>query len=119
MLHPAEYAPAGCECLRVNGEAIYGTRPWETYKDGDVRFTRKGNTLYAIALQWPEAELRLTSLAGRAVETVEMLGLDEAIVFKQDSRGLVIQPPAKRPCRYAYTLKLHLARAKAQPSALS
>jgi hypothetical protein len=46
----------------VNGGAIYGTRPWETYKDGDVRFKRKGNTLYAIALEWPEAELRLTSL---------------------------------------------------------
>ena len=52
----------GGEWLRVNGEAIYGIRPWETYKDGDVRFKRKGNTLYAIALEWPEAELRLTSL---------------------------------------------------------
>ena len=96
------------EWLHVNGEAIYGTRPWQTYKDGDVRFTRKGNTLYAIALRWPEEEIRLTSLAGRAVEKVEMLGLDQAIAFKQDSRGVVIQPPAKRPCRYAYTFKLHI-----------
>ncbi len=61
--------------LKVNGEAIYGSRYWEPYKDGDVRFTRKGNTLYAIALEWPEDTLRLTSLAGKEVAKVEMLGL--------------------------------------------
>ena len=96
------------EWLRVNGEAIYGSRPWERYKDGDVRFTRKGNTLYAIALEWPEEELRLTSLAGKPVSKVEMLGLNEAVNWKQDDRGVVIQPPATRPCRYAYTFKISL-----------
>ena len=94
------------EWLRVNGEAIYGSRYWETHKDGDVRFTRKGNTLYAIALEWPETELRLTSLAGTEVAGVTMLGLEEPVKWKQDAEGLVIQPPAKRPCRYAYTFKI-------------
>jgi alpha-L-fucosidase len=94
------------EWLRVNGEAIYGSRSWDTYKDGDVRFTRKGNTLYAIALEWPEEELRLTSLAGKEVLKVEMLGLNDPITWKQSGRGLVIEPPAKRPCRYAYTFKI-------------
>jgi alpha-L-fucosidase len=94
------------EWLRVNGEAIYGSRSWDTYKDGDVRFTRKGNTLYAIALEWPEEELRLTSLAGKEVLKVEMLGLNDPITWKQYGSGLVIEPPAKRPCRYAYTFKI-------------
>jgi alpha-L-fucosidase len=94
------------EWLRVNGEAIYGSRAWDTYKDGDVRFTRKGNTLYAIALEWPEEEFSLTSLAGKEVQKVEMLGLNGPITWKQDGKGLVIQPPAKRPCRYAYTFKI-------------
>ena len=60
--------------LSVNGEAIYGTRPWKIYGEGptkvvggsfkdtaskpftgeDIRFTTKGNTLYAIALAWPK-----------------------------------------------------------------
>jgi alpha-L-fucosidase len=92
--------------LRVNGEAIYGSHYWEPYRDGDVRFTRKGDTLYAIALEWPEEDLRLTSLAGKQVEKVEMLGLDEPVRYKQDSGSLVIQPPSKRPCRYAYTFKI-------------
>jgi alpha-L-fucosidase len=96
------------EWLKVNGEAIYGSGPWGKYKDGDVRFTCKGHTLYAIARAWPEEELRLTSLAGREVSKVEMLGLNGSVTWKQDDRGLVIQPPAKRPCRYAYTFKITL-----------
>jgi len=47
--------------------------------DGDVRFTRKGNTLYAIALEWPEDELKLTSLAGKAVIEVALLGASEPV----------------------------------------
>ena len=63
--------------LAVNGEAIYGTRPFEIYGEGptevlaggftdakskpftgqDIRYTTKGNTLYAIALDWPGSVL--------------------------------------------------------------
>ena len=57
--------------LRVNGEAIYGTRPWvlygegttnarasgheagQTYTPADIRFTQKDGTLYAMGLAWP------------------------------------------------------------------
>ena len=94
------------EWLRVNGEAIYGARCWETHEDGDVRFTRKGDTLYAIALEWPEEELKLSSLAGKEVLRVEMLGLAEPLKWKQASDGLIIQLPSKRPCRYAYAFKI-------------
>ena len=92
--------------LKVNGEAIYGSRYWDTYKDGDVRFTRKGDTLYAIALEWPEETLRLTSLAGKQVTKVEMLGLNEPVKWKQNAAALEIEPPAKRPCKYAYTFRI-------------
>lgn len=57
----------------MNGEAIYGSRPWLIYGEGptvtpvghlsdfkfngfsnrDVRFTTKDGRLYAIALGWP------------------------------------------------------------------
>jgi alpha-L-fucosidase len=92
--------------LKVNAEAIYGSRYWETHKDGDVRFTRKGDALYAIALEWPEETLKLTSLAGKQVTQVSMLGLKEAVSWKQTSEGLTIQPPSRRPCKYAYTFKI-------------
>ena len=96
------------EWLKVNGEAIYGTHYWDTYKDGDVRFTRKGNVLYAIALEWPEEEVRLTTLAGKKVSKVEMLGLNEPIKWTAGPGALVIQPPSRRPCKYAYTFRITL-----------
>src|SRR2546426_10118854 len=73
--------------LSINGEAIYGTRPWKAYGEGptkvaggsfndtkrkpftgeDLRFTTKGDTLYAIALAWPEkGKLTVRSLATSA-----------------------------------------------------
>jgi len=66
------------EWLEVNGEAIYGTRPWNIYGIGptkleqgggfnedpnrrytskDIRFTTKDNTLYAICLDWPKERM--------------------------------------------------------------
>ncbi len=97
------------EWLEANGEAIYGTTYWKTFEDGDFRFTRKGDVLYAIALQWPEEEtVTLTSLAGTRVKSVEMLGADDAVRFRQDERGLTITPPEERPGKYAYTFKIGL-----------
>ncbi len=78
--------------LKVNGEAIYGTRPWTVYAEGptqprgtkrrksgqtaeqwdwrkpftaeDIRYTRSrdGRMLYAIALGWPKGRFSPTAL---------------------------------------------------------
>lgn len=96
------------EWLRINGEAIYGTRPWRTFRDGDVRFTQKGRTVYAIALEWPEEELRLTALAREKVARVELIGSREPVAWRQAPSGLSIRPPQHRPCRYAYAFKIEL-----------
>lgn len=36
--------------MKINGEAIYGTRPLFPYTDGNFRFVQKANTVYAIYL---------------------------------------------------------------------
>jgi hypothetical protein len=52
----------------VNGEAIYGTHNWTKFSEGgrgslNIRFTVKGDALYAIILgNWPGAEAVITSL---------------------------------------------------------
>ncbi len=116
--------------LRVNGEAIYGTRPWTRFGEGDTtlaagafaekenrvftsadfRFTTRGQTLYAIALGWPEAEANwnITSLASQDVKEVTLLGTDEPITWSVNPEGLTIETPDRRPCDVAYSLKITL-----------
>ncbi len=114
--------------LAVNGEAIYDTRPWKVYGEGptqvfeggftdtkraaftpqDFRFTQKGAALYAIALAWPGEQAILTSLksAEGQVKRVQMLGVDGVLSFTQDQSGVKVKLPGKKPCQYAYTLKI-------------
>lgn len=66
--------------LEVNGEAIYGSRPWRSQNDTvtpGVWYTSKNDTVYAIVLKWPKNnKLALGSLSLRKGASVTMLGLD-------------------------------------------
>lgn len=115
--------------LNVNGEAIYGTRPWHRFGEGptvdtggsftdtnrppytgaDLRFTVKENTLYAIALAWPEVgKLTVTSLPNNQgkVESVALLGHKEQLKWYQTNGGLVVEMPNERPTKHAFALKI-------------
>ena len=97
--------------LGVNGDAIYGTRPWIRSEEGRVYFTTKGQTLYAIPLAWPENVLVIPALgegkglAGK-IEKVELLGHDGPLEFTQTADGLTVKFSAEKPCAYAYALKI-------------
>ena len=118
--------------LDVNGEAIYGTRPWRIYGEGptkvasgsfhdtdtlkytagDFRFTSKGDVLYAIGLAWPEnGEAIIHSLAPTAgsepVQSVTLLGGDSALHFEQRADGLHVQLPSQSPSKLAYALRIN------------
>jgi alpha-L-fucosidase len=107
--------------IAINGEAIYGTRPWTIFGEGpvraqggafkedaeftaeDVRFTTKDETLYAFVLGWPKQSITIRALGtpvGR-VTAVRLLGHDGALQWSQEAGGLTISPPAKPPCDYA------------------
>jgi len=116
--------------LKINGEAIYGTRPWTTFGEGptkavagsfhddavkgytaeDIRFTTKGKTLYAIALGWPEDKhLTIQSLSdasGYKVGSVSLLGSETPVRFTQQSDGLHLDLSMKAPGNYAYSFKI-------------
>jgi alpha-L-fucosidase len=116
--------------LKINGDAIYGTRAWRTYGEGptkptpgkfhdtdtqnynaeDFRFTAKGNDLFAIEMGWPsgsEAVIRtLAAPAAPKVQAVHLLGSDAALTFTQAADGLHIQLPAKPADAPAYVFRL-------------
>jgi alpha-L-fucosidase len=115
--------------LKVNGEAIYGTRPWTVYGEGptqvvggafhdtsgqpftaqDIRFTTKGKNLYAIALGWPkDGRLTIHALdAGKLkVGSVSLLGSDAKIKWSQDSDGLKLELPVEAPGVHAFSFRI-------------
>lgn len=128
--------------LAINGEAIYGSHPWVCYGEGpyydappdtspapgpddppsesytarEVRFTRKGDVLYALLMDWPGEQMVISSLAASGspssanmVTRVEMLGHSGVLAFVQDAKGLRISMPAVKPCEHVFTLKIALS----------
>ena len=83
--------------MAINSEAIYQTRPWKRYHEGDnVRFTRSkdGKTLNVFALSWPWEPLELYTLAKSAVNEISMLGDGALLVFRQRKGRLIIELPS-------------------------
>jgi alpha-L-fucosidase len=109
--------------LKVNGEAIYSTRPREgaLWSEGDsIRYTRTKDRrfVYAMVTQWPGAQLTLASVRPKDGSRVTLLGSDAALPWSFDSaRGTTIQLPenlqqaGNRPCDYAWSLKIEAAEA--------
>lgn len=96
--------------LKVNGEAIYGTKSWagaDASRQNNVFYTQKGNDLYVICTKFPD---RAITVSGVKSAKVSMLGFDGKVSTKGGSKGLSINPPAitpaNNPCDYAWVFKL-------------
>jgi len=119
--------------LQLNGEAIYGSRPWKIFGEGptqipqghladlklkgfcakDVRYTQDGKHLYAIVLDWPENnEVAIQSLhmqmrIGTAgIKSITMLGSDAELTWSRTEQGLTVRVPEKKVGDFAYVLKI-------------
>ena len=123
--------------MTINSEGIYATRPWKTFGDGpvatapppsagtrfneagrneltadEVRFTTKGDTLYAFIMGWPDKLALIKPLATTSqfsppkIQNVELLGYKDKVKWTQDEQGLTVVMPEQRPCDYAITLKI-------------
>jgi alpha-L-fucosidase len=106
--------------LKVNGEAIYGTRPIAPYKEGQVVFTSKGPTVYAIYLTKQDGEglPEKISFSSRKVSPgskVTLLGARRALQCSTDGQGQtsIVVPAVLRqspPCEHAFALKIEPPR---------
>ena len=80
-----------------------------------LRFTTKGNTLYAILLGEPAGKVELRALGSESeysapVEQVELLGRDASVNWNQAAYALVIDPPNDVPSRHAVVYKITLGQ---------
>jgi len=121
--------------MKTNSEGIYGTRPWTIYGEGpstqvktggggfnegkkpdlgstDVRFTTKGNLLYAHVMGWPDDAFVIKSLGSSSpvvqskIVNVEMLGTSEKLKWTQNREGLRISKPGVTPSPIGQTFKV-------------
>ncbi len=124
----------------VNGEAIYGTRPWQIFGEGevkakggafkenftysakDIRFTTKSATLYAIAMGWPsENTILVRSLAAtddatqNKIEKVELLGREGELKFTQTTNGLAVELPGEKLSDLTCALRITGSNLKPAP----
>jgi alpha-L-fucosidase len=111
--------------MASNGQGIYGSRPWKVfgevpdnmtlikagnfnegrikYTDQDIRFTVKGNNMYAFCLDIPKGDIQIKSLGKNSalntkrISSIKMLGSDEHISWQQDGNTLTIKKPAHLP----------------------
>ncbi|MCL5005677.1 MAG: alpha-L-fucosidase [Acidobacteria bacterium] len=83
--------------LKVNGEAIYSTRPWRQSAEGDVRYTTRDGAVYAIAESWPGRELVLTAPKPTRNTAVTLLGPDTPLKWREAGGKLHIELPAFSP----------------------
>jgi len=124
--------------MTINSECIFDTRPWKVYGEGpaisdaapiaaqgfnegkgkpfgaaDMRFTTKGDTLYAVVFGWPDnGKVTIKSLSDGntlrpgAVNKVELVGGGE-LHFQRNAAGLDVTLPENRPAlTYANVLKI-------------
>ncbi len=116
--------------LRINGEAIYGTRPWIRYGEGsttigksggfikeptytaqDVRYSASKDDLilYATLLGWPGAGKTITLKSvhrDTGIKSVRMLGSDEVIPWTIGRGGLTLTMPSKAPSELAVSFRI-------------
>jgi alpha-L-fucosidase len=137
--------------MDLNSECIFGTRPWKRFGEGpsvgneeagqfgglkdaggaaysteDIRFTTRGETLYAIALDWPtNGQLVVRSLAkipgadsANKINKITLLGYSGKLEWAQTTNGLAVKVPTQRISDPACALRINgrnLAPAPAYP----
>ena len=129
--------------LKINGEAIYGTRPWKTFGEGpakfaagktkfknkhhteyndvdcvaaDIRFTTRGDILYAISLGWPDdGRFKIETLRSgnpyesKRITSVEFISGPGKIKWHQTDKGLIVETDGNKPCHAAYAFRIKFA----------
>lgn len=96
--------------LRVNGDAIYGTKLYSKKTQSGVYYTQKGDDVYAIINRYPFGSQVLELVDYDPALKANLLGCDAELEIKDNGGKAEIVFPAINPetiaCEHLYTIKL-------------
>lgn len=120
--------------MAVNGESIFNTRPWKVFGEGpaaeatnpinaqgfnegkvkltskDIRFNQNGKTLYVTVMGIPNENIVVKNLSKQEkIKSIELLGSNVKVKWKQSKEALVIEKPLNSPNEMALVYKVLLA----------
>jgi alpha-L-fucosidase len=100
--------------LRVNGESIYGTKPWKraegTTADGmRVRFTQKDASVYVVLLGEVKAPVTIRDLSPKPGSQIYLLGDKTPLRWSQQGKDIAVTFPPRLNCKYACALRFEEA----------
>lgn len=83
--------------LKVNGEAVYSSRPFEVCGDNTISYTRNNGNVYVSVFNWKDSTITFKALNSGGstlgkVTNVELLGSNIKMKFIQDEKGLTVIP---------------------------
>jgi alpha-L-fucosidase len=97
--------------IKVNGEAIYGTRMYKVFGEGDsIRFTqaKDGKTEYIFLFNYPKEKLVLSKIAIPRNASLQMLGSSKPLKWKTEGGKVEVSVPesSKNVSKYVWVLKV-------------
>lgn len=100
--------------LRINGEAIFNTRPYKITREGNIFYTRnKEDTIvYALVEGWPGTSLYVDHVSPPSKSHVYLLGYNRPLSWKVSGNGIVIKLPKalqemeNRPGKQIFSFKI-------------
>lgn len=115
--------------FKVNGSAIYETRPYKVFGEGpkpekpikgvrraksyaetDYRYTTKANVIYAFCLKTTAEPILFTALKDESIESVSLLGSKDKITWSVTPTGLRIEPIKNWPTEFANSFEVKLKK---------
>ena len=102
--------------IKVNGDAIYATRPIAPYKEGNICFTqnkdKRVNAIYLASKEetsLPEI-IKIKGIRPTKKATIKLLGVENKLKWKTENGETAIMIPASLqkspPCKYAWTFTI-------------
>lgn len=78
--------------LRKYGEGVYGTRAFRVFGEGNVRYTVKGDNLYAFVLNWDGKPFEIRSVGYDEIESVTDMSDGADVAFTDIDGGVRVEP---------------------------